>query len=264
MVLPARRAARRVTMSRARSTVEAVPLPCHRRQATGRHIGRVRNGRCTTTPTITQRWPKASLLRPGADPSWIQDAPWTFFPRRRWAVSSTARTTGTSGSRRWVTTRSRTTRPTASIDHTAPAKNRWTRSWDHLWASPAPASIPQTVLAPVWAIIPTIIAVNTTNEGAVKHSAKASTNDAAKQVGSSPEASADHFRLPTVVQAPSMLLLFHPKITHPSSPRVSPQPGYPSVKTSKVERCGWRLLTGQQRGDGGRVDASGDGLGQQV
>jgi hypothetical protein len=162
------------TIWQASSTMEAVPLPCHRRHATGRQTGRVMNGRRTTTPTTTQRWPKANLLRLGADPSWIHDAPWTFFPRRRWAVSSTASTITASLSTRWVTTRSSTISPTASIDHTARAKNRWTRSCDHAWARPAPASIPQTVLLPVWATMPRTIAVNTTNVGLVKHPAKAS------------------------------------------------------------------------------------------
>src|SRR6266536_4535567 len=142
-----KRAAMVATIWQDRSTVEAVPLPCQRRHATGRQTGRVVNGRATTTPTTTQRWAKATLLRLGADPSWIHDAPWTFLPRRRWAVSSTANTITASVSIRWVTTRSSTAMPMASIDHTARAKNRWTRSCDHVWARPAPASIPTDRLA---------------------------------------------------------------------------------------------------------------------
>src|SRR5262249_57593636 len=80
-----RGAGRVATIWQAGSRVEAVPLPRQRRQATGRQTGRVMNGRRTTTPTSTHRWPNASLLRLGADPSWIHHAPEAFFPRRRGA-----------------------------------------------------------------------------------------------------------------------------------------------------------------------------------
>jgi hypothetical protein len=42
-------------MCAANSTVEAVPLPRHRRHSTGRHNGRDRNEGRTITPTTTQR-----------------------------------------------------------------------------------------------------------------------------------------------------------------------------------------------------------------
>src|SRR2546421_6062541 len=212
---PGRRAAMVATIWQANATVEALPFPCQRRHAPGRHTGRVMNGSRTTTPTTTQRWPKASLLRPGADPSWLHDAPWTFLPRRRWAVSSTANTITASASTRWVTIRSSTIRPTASIDHTARAKNRWTRSCDQVRARPAPASIPQTVLLPVWAIMPTTVAVNTTSVGLVKHPAKASNSRRSEAGRVRPGSIGGSLSVTTVVLEPPMLLSSHPKITHP-------------------------------------------------
>src|SRR6266516_3665859 len=239
---PGRRAAMVATIWQASSTVEAVPLPCQRRAATGRQTGRVMNGSRTTTPTTTHRWPKASLLRLGADPSWIHDAPWTFLPRRRWAVSSTAITITASASTRWATIRSSTIRPTASIDHTARAKNRWTRSCDQVGARPAPASIPQTVLLPVRAIMPTTIAVNTTSVGLVKHPAKASNNRRSEAGKVRPGSIGGSLSVTTVVLEPPMLLSSHPKITHPKlTTRVTPtRPRKARKSRCHVRRGPWK------------------------
>src|SRR5258706_1324334 len=62
--------------------------------------------------------------------AWIHPAPWTFFPRRRCAVSSTASNRHSAGgSTRCVTTRSSTVRPIWSTCQRAVEKNRCARGF---------------------------------------------------------------------------------------------------------------------------------------
>jgi len=96
----------------------------HNANATGRQIGRSRNGNITTIPAITQQLPHPIrfLVGPFAAPSWCQAAAWTRRPDRRNRVSSTAMSTGApAGSSRCTTSRANTS-PTWSGHQRARAK----------------------------------------------------------------------------------------------------------------------------------------------
>ena len=68
-VRPGNAAARIFTISAARSTGEAVPLPRHSRNSTGSATGDGQNRSLTTIAATTQVFPKAIFFPPWADPS---------------------------------------------------------------------------------------------------------------------------------------------------------------------------------------------------
>jgi hypothetical protein len=62
--------------------------------------------------------------------------------------------------------------PTWRGDHRAAEKNRCARPWCHIWAKPAPVSIPHTVRLTGCPNNPATIIVNVSKVGAVKHGRK--------------------------------------------------------------------------------------------
>jgi hypothetical protein len=150
------------TRVRVSSTGVVVPLPPHSRNSTGRQVGRQLNGRVTTIPTITQRFPRA-VTCPGWDASWVQNAPWTPAPRRRNRLSSTARCRSVSAGTRVATISRAIARPSWSADQAWVEKNRCARWWLITVCIPAPVSMPVTVHNPVWVTIPTTSRQNTSN-----------------------------------------------------------------------------------------------------
>src|SRR6266581_1734449 len=78
----------------ANSTWEAVPLPRHSRNSTGKAAGEEQNGSFTTRAATTQVFPNATFLPPCADPSYAHRAWNTFRPHRLKNVPSHATTSG--------------------------------------------------------------------------------------------------------------------------------------------------------------------------
>jgi hypothetical protein len=150
------------TRVRASSTGVVLPLPPHSRNSTGRQVGRQLNGRVTTIPTITQRFPRA-VTCPGWDASWVQNAPWTLVPRRRNRLSLTARCRSVPDGTRVATISRAIARPSWSADQAWVEKNRCARWWLITVCIPAPVSMPVTVHNPVWVTIPTTSRQNTSN-----------------------------------------------------------------------------------------------------
>ena len=139
--------------------------------STGTATGRLIIGSLTTMAAITQLLPYPVFAGPGADPSWNQEAAQTFLPRRRNKVSSIATVTGCPADTSSATTSLATVRPSSSGSQRARAKNRCARSWLHIRARSAPASIPHTVRFPVCARNPQASIVNVRNDGAVNSGA---------------------------------------------------------------------------------------------
>jgi hypothetical protein len=132
----------------------------------------IATGRRTTgsrTAAITQLLPYPVFAGPGADPSWNHDA--TLLPRRRNKVSSIATTTGSPAGTSSPATRRATARPSSSALHRARATNQCARSCGHSRDRPAPASMPHTVLLPVWARNPQARPPKVRNDGAVNNGA---------------------------------------------------------------------------------------------
>src|SRR5512135_691058 len=135
--------------------------------STGIATGRRTAGSLTTTAAITQLLPYPVFAGPGADPSWNQEAAQTFLPRRRNSVSSIATLTGCPAGTSSPATRRATARPSSSGLHRAREKNQCARSCGQARDRPAPASIPHTVLLPVWARNPQARPQKVRNDGAV-------------------------------------------------------------------------------------------------
>lgn len=106
-----------------RRGLTARPLPgtCSR-ASTGRHAGRVQNGKATTIPAVTKQYPKLSLLRAGDDPPCCHAAPKTLRPDRRNTRSSTATVIAPPGGTSSDTTIRATARSSSSSSQEARAK----------------------------------------------------------------------------------------------------------------------------------------------
>ena len=105
-------------------------------------------------------------------PQAYQDAAQTFLPRRRNKVPSIATTTGSPAGTSSATTSRAAARPSSSGLHRAREKNEWARSCGQARDKPAPASMPHTVLLPVWATNPHARPQKVQNDGAVNNGPK--------------------------------------------------------------------------------------------
>src|SRR5260370_31536886 len=128
----------------ANSTWEAVPLPRHSRNSTGKAAGEEQNGSFTTRAATTQVFPNATFLPPCADPSYAHRAWNTFRPHRLKNVPSHPTTTGSPPPSRDLTASRATARPSSPMSHTAPPKHQHARR--HFPAIPPAAAIATTVL----------------------------------------------------------------------------------------------------------------------